>query len=379
MNAETSLRIAIGGGGTGGHLFPGIAVAEEFRRRFPETRVLFISRGNDFERQALGRAGFPLAAIAVEGLRGRGRWQKLRAAAKLPIALLQAARHLRAFGPDLVLGLGSYAAGPVVLAGRLLGAPVALCEQNSRPGATNRLLARFAARVFVSFPETAAAFPEGKACWTGNPLRRGIAAAAEAPGPPSPDPGRFTLLVLGGSQGAHRLNTALIEALPALAALGGRLFVLHQTGSADEEAVRAAYAGAGIPARVEAFFHDMAAAYRRADLVVCRAGATTVAEITALGRPAIFVPFPYAAADHQTENALRLVAAGAAEMIPEAELTGARLAERLAELMREPALLAERGRRAAALGRPRAAAAVVDECLRLIAARAGERGEDRVP
>ncbi|MEJ5359453.1 MAG: undecaprenyldiphospho-muramoylpentapeptide beta-N-acetylglucosaminyltransferase [Desulfobacterales bacterium] len=382
MSAGASLKIAIAGGGTGGHLFPGIAVAEEFRRRHPETRVLFLSRGNELERRALEHAGFPLATIAVEGIVGRGRFRQLRALAKLPRACLQAGRHLRAFRPDLVLGLGSYSAGPVVIAARLLGIPIALCEQNSRPGATNRLLARFADRVFVAFPQTVGSFPAGRALWTGNPLRRGVLAAREPRSPsPSPPERGFTLLVLGGSQGAHRLNTAMLEALPFLEGVRGRLRVLHQSGAADEEAVRGAYARAGFSARVEAFFHDMGDIYRRADLVVCRAGATTIAEITALGRAAIFVPFPHAAADHQTENAARLVEAGAAEMIAEGELNGQRLAGRLLALMQAPALLSERGRRAAELGKPEAACAVVEECLRLIAARCAvrKRGGARVP
>lgn len=379
MSARASLKIAIAGGGTGGHLFPGIAVAEEFRRRLPETRVLFLSRGNELERRALAHAGFPLATVAVEGIVGRGRFRQLQALGKLPRAFLQAGRHLLAFRPDLVLGLGSYSAGPVVIAAWLLGTPIALCEQNSRPGTTNRMLARFAARVFVAFPQTVGSFPAGKALWTGNPLRRGVLAARESLSPPpTPLERGFTLLVLGGSQGAHRLNTAMLEALPFLEGVRDRLRVLHQSGAADEEMVRAAYARAGFCARVEAFFHDMGDIYRRADLVVCRAGATTIAEITAVGRPAIFVPFPHAAADHQTENASRLVEAGAAEMIAESELSGERLAGRLLASMQTPALLSERGRRAAELGKPEAASAVVDECLRLIAARsAGRRGEGR--
>ncbi len=378
MNDGASLRIAIAGGGTGGHLFPGIAVAEEFRRRFPDARVLFVSRGNDLERRALERAGFPLATVPVEGIVGRGRFRQVSALSKLPRAFFQALRHLLAFRPDLVLGLGSYSAGPVVLAARLLGAPIALCEQNSRPGATNRLLARLAMRVFVAFPQTVDAFPAGKALWTGNPLRQGVLVAREhLSAPPTTSAGVFTLLVLGGSQGAHRLNTALLEALPFLEGVRGRLRVFHQSGAADAEAVREGYARWGFSARVEAFFHDMGDIYRQADLVVCRAGATTVAEITALGRPAIFVPFPYAAADHQTENASRLVEAGAAEMIAERELSGERLAGRLLALLRAPELLGERGRRAAELGKPEAAAAVVEECLRLIAARSAGPGEGR--
>ena len=378
--ATRPLRAVVAGGGTGGHLFPGIAVAEEIRGRDPRNPVLFISRGNAFERSALARAGFPLEPIAVEGLKGRGRWDQVRALARLPRAVAQSVCRLREFRPDLVVGLGSYSAGPVVLAAWLLRIPIALCEQNTLPGITNRVLARLADRIFIAFERTVGGFDPGKTRWTGNPLRREIvnAAAAGAIGGAAvaSDPHRpFTVLVLGGSQGAHRVNTAVVEALAHLADRR-RFFFIHQTGPADEAMAAAAYARSGTAARVQAFFTDMAVQYLGADLVVCRAGATTVAEITALGKAAVFIPFPFAADDHQRLNARRMVDAGAAEMIDEQELTGAQLGARIGFYASHPEALAGLAGQAARLGKPNAARHIVDECYRLVAERASRKSAD---
>jgi UDP-N-acetylglucosamine--N-acetylmuramyl-(pentapeptide) pyrophosphoryl-undecaprenol N-acetylglucosamine transferase len=361
------LSVLIAGGGTGGHLFPGIAVAQELRRRDPGNRVRFVSRGNDFERAALARTGFELTAITVEGLKGRGLLNQLRALVNLPRGVLQSAGVLRGFRPDLVIGLGSYAAGPVVLAAWTMRLPIALCEQNTLPGVTNRVLARFADRIFTSFERTAGGFDPAKVVWTGNPLRQEFRADGRTVGERRSGP--FTVLVLGGSQGAHRLNTAVAEALERMERLEGFAFI-HQTGAADEQAVAEAYRRAKARARVQAFFHDMAEIYAAADLVVCRAGATTVAEITALGKPALYVPFPFAADDHQRLNAGEMVAAGAAEMIGEAAFSGDVLAERIRYYAGRPDVLGRMAERAAARGRPDAAARIVDECCRLIAGRA---------
>ena len=370
--------VLIAGGGTGGHLFPGIAIAEELRARAPACRLLFVSRGNDFERTALARAGFPLATIAVEGLKGRGRFNQIRSLLRLPAALLQSAALIGSDRPEIVIGLGSYAAGPVVLAAWLRRVPIALCEQNTLPGVTNRSLARFADRIYTSFEATEGGFDPRKVLWTGNPLRREIVQAAERPaeGPRAGSGERLSVLVLGGSQGAHALNLAIARALPLLAPRERFEFV-HQTGAADEAALRAAYYAAGVAGRVQAFFEDMAARYLESDLVVCRAGATTVAEITALGKPALFIPFPHAADDHPRGNAQRLVAAAAAEMILEPELSGERLAERLGFFAARPEALAGLASRAAALGRPDAARRIVDDLSVLAAARAARQRAGR--
>jgi UDP-N-acetylglucosamine--N-acetylmuramyl-(pentapeptide) pyrophosphoryl-undecaprenol N-acetylglucosamine transferase len=332
--------------------------------------VLFISRGNAFERTALSQAGFPLASIAIEGIKGRGLWNQARALLRLPGAMLASSALLGAARPEIVIGLGSYAAGPVVMAAWLRRVPIGLCEQNTLPGMTNRTLARLAARIYTSFERTEGGFDPRKVLWTGNPLRMEIVRAAEGGEGRTAHEGRerFTVLVLGGSQGAHAINRGVGEALAHLSS-HERFEFVHQTGAADEAAVAAAYRSAGISARVQAFFDDMAARYRAGDLIVCRAGATTVAEITALGKPAIFIPFPHAADDHQRWNAERLVQTGAAEMILEAELTGERLAARIAHFAAHPEELNALAARAAALGRPDAARRIVDDCFHLAAAR----------
>ena len=368
------LRVVLAGGGTGGHLFPGIAVAEEIRARGGAHQVLFISRGNAFERAALERAGFPLATISVEGLKGRGLWNQLRALGRLPWSLIQSIARLREFRANLVVGLGSYSAGPVVMAAWLLRIPVALCEQNVLPGITNRALARLADRIFTSFDRTEGGFDREKVLWTGNPLRRQIVATAGRTALPGSVPSKpFTVLVIGGSQGAHRINTAMAEALDYLGDPAGFFFV-HQTGAADEAMVADAYRRAGAVARVQAFFDDMAALYQQAHLVVCRAGATTVAEITAMGKAAVFIPFPYAADDHQRLNARQMVAAGAAEMITEPDLNAALLAGRIAFYAAQPEVLAGMAAQAARLSKPDAARRIVDECCRLVTARSRGRG-----
>lgn len=368
-----SRRVAIAGGGTGGHLFPGIAVAEEIRARHAGHQILFISRGNEFERAALARAGFALATISVEGLKGRSRWDQLRALGRLPWGVAQSIGRLHAFRPDLVIGLGSYSAGPVVMAAGLMRIPVALCEQNVRPGITNRVLARLAARIFTSFEQTEGGLDPAKVLWTGNPLRRQIVETAGRQKPPGIERARpFTVLVLGGSQGAHRINTAMVAALDQLPQTAG-FFFIHQTGSADERTVVEAYRRAGAASRVQSFFDDMAAQYASADLVICRAGATTVAEITALGKASVLIPYPYAADDHQTWNARRLVAAGAAEMIAEEQLSGAFLSERLGFFASHPAAVSQLAMQAARLGKPDAARRIVDECCRLLGRRVGRK------
>ena len=371
--SDRGRRVVIAGGGTGGHLFPGIAVAEEFRARSAGHQVLFISRGNEFERAALARAGLPLETITVEGLKGRGVWNQLRVLCRLPWSIVQSIRRLRAFRPDLVLGLGSYSAGPLVMAAWLLRIPVALCEQNILPGITNRVLARLADRIFTSFDQTAGGFDPAKVLWTGNPLRREIVQAVGRSAPAAAAPAKpFTVLVIGGSQGAHRINTAVSEALDHLGNRTG-FFFIHQTGSADEPGVAEAYRRSGVAARVQSFFDDMAAQYRPADLVICRAGATTVAEVTALGKAAVFIPYPHAADDHQRRNARHVVDAGAAEMIDEGQLSGRLLSARILFFASHPEALARLEQQAAQLGKPDAAQRIVDECCRLMEQRSTGR------
>jgi UDP-N-acetylglucosamine--N-acetylmuramyl-(pentapeptide) pyrophosphoryl-undecaprenol N-acetylglucosamine transferase len=355
-------RVLIAGGGTGGHLFPGIAVADELVRRF-ETEVRFVGSTHGIERTAVPRAGYAVELLPMRGLRREGIGGVLRAAWRIPASVAAALRLVGSFRPEIVVGVGGYASFPAVLAAFLRRVPVVLLEQNASPGAATRALAPLARSVCVSFPQTKDLLG-ARAIVTGNPVRGGAAPAAES-GPDEAGRDAFgraaRVLVFGGSAGAHRLN----EVVPAaLAAVGRPLEIVHQTGAADRDAVERAYAALGIAATVHAFIDDMVAQYRRADLVVCRAGATTIAELTALGLAAILVPFPFAAGDHQRLNGQALVDAGAARMILDRELTPEHLAETVRGALADPAALAETRRRARALGHPDATERVVEACVR---------------
>jgi len=367
--SSTAGRLLIAGGGTGGHLFPGIAIAREFTARNGQNAVLFVSTGNSFERKTLSRAGFSLETVSVAGIKGRGIWQKLKSLALIPLGIIQSGWIIRNFKPDLVLGVGSYAAGPVVLTAWMAGIPVVLHEQNILPGITNRALARFARRIYVSFENTAGRFDTAKVRLTGNPVRGEILqppAAEEREDDGRPDlPPVLNILIAGGSQGAHAINMAVVAAL-RLIRQKERIRVVHQTGAADEDHVRAAYATQSINAVVGAFFDDMDRRYRRADLIICRAGATTVAEITAVGKAALFIPFPFAADNHQRLNAEALAEQGAAEMIEEKHLAGDDLAERIDRFATDRTALDRMADQARKLGRPEAARLIVDDCYKLL-------------
>jgi UDP-N-acetylglucosamine--N-acetylmuramyl-(pentapeptide) pyrophosphoryl-undecaprenol N-acetylglucosamine transferase len=357
------VNVIIAGGGTGGHLFPGIAIAEEFLRRNRGDRILFVGTNKGIEKRILGDLGFSLQTIDVEGIKGRGWMKSLAAVLRIPGSLIQSFRIIGGFSPELVIGVGGYASGPVVFAARMLGIRTAIAEQNALPGLTNRILGKMVDRIFVSFVQTRRCFSAAKVMVSGNPIRQGFATEMKQPeGRNHP----FTLLVFGGSQGAHAINLAMLEALDDLGPLMGRLRILHQTGSKDRDAVADAYQAKGVTAEVLPFIMDMAAAYQAADLLVCRAGATSIAEITAAGKAAVLIPFPAAVEDHQTKNAEVLVQAGAAEMIPEKELTGARLAATIRRYYESPQCLREMGVRSAGLGNVRAAADIVDACLALV-------------
>ncbi|MFC1858653.1 undecaprenyldiphospho-muramoylpentapeptide beta-N-acetylglucosaminyltransferase [Thermodesulfobacteriota bacterium] len=377
------VRIAIAGGGTGGHLFPGIAIAQEIMTRKSKNRVLFISTGKPFELAVLAETGFDHASITSEGIKGREWKNQAKAIVKIPLGIIESAGILRGFKPHLVLGVGGYSSGPVAVAAWLLGIKIALHEQNIIPGLANRLLVYLASRIYVSFENTQAKLRSRNIRITGNPIRKEILQLIKAPNASAPDqtgdpqenrrladlrPQKpFTVLVIGGSQGAHRINMAVKEALHHFRA-NITFFFVHQTGAKDEDEIKAAYGDVGIPSEVKSFFHDMAQQYQRADLVICRAGATTVAEVTAIGKGVIFIPYPFAADDHQALNARTLADVGAAEMILQKDLTGKLLAEKMEHYASHPAALSLMASRAKQFGRPHAAAAIVDDIYNLMAA-----------
>jgi UDP-N-acetylglucosamine--N-acetylmuramyl-(pentapeptide) pyrophosphoryl-undecaprenol N-acetylglucosamine transferase len=380
------VRLLIAGGGTGGHLFPGIAVAEEFLGRDSCNEVLFVGTERGIEARVLPRLGFRLEFIDASGIRGKGGLVQLKGLAMLMYAYSQSRKILKSFRPDLVIGVGGYASGPVVLAARGMQIRRFIHEQNAIPGMTNKILAHVAEEVFISLDESRKYFPKEKTLLTGNPVRREILAAAEtSKNPPQPpfakggspalstplpqgegqgEGGVFRLLVFGGSAGAHSVNLAVMGALPYLREYRERLMVTHQTGENDQAEVRQAYDDAGIRAEVLPFIEDMAGAYLGASLVVCRAGATTIAEVTACGKACIFIPYPYAVDDHQRRNAEALLKQGAGFMIIEQELSGANLARMIIELLESPETVFRAETSARGLARLDAAKVIVDEMLK---------------
>ena len=364
------MKMIIAGGGTGGHLFPGVAVAEAFLNLDRRHEVLFVGTERGLEKRVLPELGYPLATLDVEGIKGRSWGDSLQAALKIPKSMMQAFKIMKKFSPHVVLGVGGYASGPAVLTAHFLGIRTAIAEQNAIPGVTNRILANFVDRIFLSFPDPDGEFPARKSVVAGNPIRASfVAAAAGHRRRREERQDTFEILVFGGSQGAHAVNMAVLDATALLGKLREKIRIVHQTGAKDVPEVRAGYEKLKINAAVHPFIMDMAAAYREADLLICRAGATSVAEITSMGKAAILVPFPFAIHDHQTKNAEVLVRADAALMIPERELTGARLAAVIGELAADPGRITGMSDRSRTLGRPEAAAEIAAACVALAARR----------
>lgn len=363
------INVLIAGGGTGGHLFPGIAMARAFIKRNPKSRILFAGTDRAFETAIMEKEGFEHRAIRAAGIKNLGLLKKVSALFKIPGALIQSARIISDFKPDVIIGVGGYSSGPVVLAAWMMGKVIVLHEQNILPGITNRVLGRFAKRIHVSFGESLDYFRSPKALITGNPVRQMILDAKNRRQEAKDASNRpFTVLVAGGSQGAHSINTVMVQSLEHLADKNGFRFI-HQTGQQDETFVKEAYDRQGVHATVQAFYHDMDKQYEKADLIVCRAGATSIAEITAMGHASILIPFPHAADDHQVKNAMSLVNKGAAEMITEDVLDGKALAQRLMFYRNNPderLMLAENSE---CYGKPFAAESIVNDCYALIRGR----------
>ncbi len=325
------MKVIIAAGGTGGHLYPGIAIAREVLRE-AGSEAVFIGTEQGIEARVLPKEGLPVRFITVGRLKGMGAGSVARTLITLPRGLFQALRLLRTERPDAVIGVGGYASGPAALAAWLLRLPLVIVEPNSYAGLTNRMLGRFAKSVFVCFPgrDRQGFFPAGKKALAGPLVRKGIDGGDRAAGRAAFGlrPGSFTVFVMGGSGGAHAINMAMMAAARELASIRG-LQVLHQTGPKDAQEVAAAYRGAGVDAVVLPYIDDMAGAYAAADLVVSRSGATTVAELAVCGKQAVLIPYPFAADNHQEHNALSLAERGGATVIVQKDLTPARLAEEI--------------------------------------------------
>lgn len=357
------MRVLIAAGGTGGHIYPGIAVAKEIMRREPNSVIRFVGTVRGLESKLVPKAGFELSIIDSAGLKNVGLTARVRALIVIPKGMLAARKLISAFRPDIVIGAGGYVSGPVVLTAALMNVPTLVMESNALPGWTNRRLSRFVDKAAVSF-EAALPYFGSKGVVTGNPVRREFFEISARQRLST----EFSILVFGGSQGARAINEAMMASLPALERLRDGLRITHQTGEADFEKVHAAYVNAGWSenAKVTKYIDDMVTAFAKVDLVICRAGATTTAELIAAGKASVMIPFPLAADDHQRKNAEALANGGAARMILQQDLSGERLAQEIAMLAREPERITAMEQAARKLARGNAAAAVVDLIEKLV-------------
>lgn len=344
------MRILIAGGGTGGHVFPALAIARELKSRY-KAEVLFVGTARGIENRLVPQAGFGLMRVKVGALKNVSLLKRLRTMVDLPLAIWESRKILKAFGPDVVVGVGGYASGPAMAAALLSRVPTLAFEPNVVPGFANKIIGKRVSAAAVHFPETRPFFNNAQV--VGVPVRQEFFAVPMATGSHQP-----TLLIFGGSQGAHAINEAATGAAPEVLRQIPALRIVHQTGERDYNDVHAAYAQAGVAAEVSPFIDNMPQAFAQADLLVCRSGASTVAEATAAGKPAIFIPFPQAADDHQRRNAEAIAEGGAAVVIPQADLTSVRLAQTITRLIGDRKRLLEMSERARALSHHDAAGRV---------------------
>ncbi len=356
------MNIVIAAGGTGGHLYPAIAYAKEFVKRDPRGQVLFIGSGKSLEGEILKKEGFSFERIRVEGLVGRKPLEMIRALALLPRSIWASIRLLRKQKTELVIGTGGYFSPPVILAAWLLRIPRVLLEPNAMPGFANRVLGPFADRIFLAFDSAQQFFQREHTEVIGTPVRKEFILEDPLPAPSKVS----NLLVFGGSQGAPAINTAVLEAVATSAMIRQQLTITHQTGPADYERVRAEYTRLNVTADVQPFLFDMPTHLLRADIVVCRSGASTLAELAAYGKVGILIPFPHATHQHQDKNAQAVVSKGAARMIPQAALTGTRLAEEIEWFLTHPEQLQAMADRSWALRKVHATEQMVQACVALV-------------
>ncbi|MBI2345856.1 MAG: undecaprenyldiphospho-muramoylpentapeptide beta-N-acetylglucosaminyltransferase [Deltaproteobacteria bacterium] len=362
------MRVMIAGGGTGGHVFPGLAVAEAIGQRLPGASIRWVGTAHGLEGRMGPALGYPLTVLPVQPLKGRRMTARATALAQAARACWRSWGLLRSWRPDLVVGVGGFVAGPLTLMAALRGCPTVILEQNRIPGLTNRWLGRVARQICVTYPDSDRFFPAGKAVCTGNPIRKRV--LNEFAATPARTDADVVLLVFGGSQGARAIDTAVCDMLPHLGSLAPRIRIIHQHGrGSDAERLRRSYVAAGVRATVQPFIDKMGEVYREADLVICRSGSSSLAELSCTGRPAILIPYPVAADDHQAWNARYFSDAGAAMVIPERELTGARLAATVTLLLNQPGRLGRMVEAMKGLARPDAAAQIAAVCAHLVRGR----------
>jgi UDP-N-acetylglucosamine--N-acetylmuramyl-(pentapeptide) pyrophosphoryl-undecaprenol N-acetylglucosamine transferase len=354
------MRLLIAGGGTGGHLFPAVAIAEAVKVEDPNADILFVGTRHGIETRIISDTGFPIRYITARGMRKTGLLNNIFGALELPVGVFQSLAIIREFRPSFVLGVGGYASGPTLAAAVLLRVPNAIQEQNSVMGTTNRILSRFVDRIFTSWEDTEPPTPAEKTFLAGNPVRGDLLQEESH----DEDQETIHILIFGGSRGARSINLAVSGSLDLLTPLADKVRILHQTGLGAAEDVKTSYDRVGIQAEVREFIHEMGPAYNWADLVVCRSGAGSLAEITALGKPAIVVPYPYAIGDHQMRNARALEARGAVRIIPDESLKNGALVKEIRNIAENPQLLHAMAENSRKSGRPDAARTIALQILK---------------
>ncbi len=374
------MNIVIAGGGTGGHVFPAIAIANELRKSIADVQITFIGTTKGIESKIVPKEGYDIRFIKSEGLVGKDIFRTIKSALKIPLSLKDSQKILKELQPELVLGVGGYSSGPVLLCAALMGIPTIIHEQNTLPGFTNKLLGRVVDLIAVTYQESMKFFPQEKTYLTGNPVRSEILKGDRNKGCRifNLDGNLFTIFIFGGSLGATRINNAVGEALAYLEPFKDKIQFLHQTGDKDLDSVREDYRRREFKGTVIPFAYEMADAYAVADLVISRAGATTLAELTACGKAAILVPYPFAAGNHQEINARKLWDIGAAQMILDQDLNGKTLADLIKYLLQDPDAAGQMERISKSLGNPEATGKIIELMLGLLKKKfSAQRTENR--
>lgn len=356
------MRVLIAGGGTGGHLFPGIALASDIKEKYPDAQIIFVGTEKGLEAKVIPKIGYKLKFISVRGFIGKSLNEKAKSLWRVIKSLQESRKIIKTVSPDIVFGVGGYASFPCVLLASLKKIPTIILEQNTVPGLANKILANFVRAIAITYPETMDYFPKEKVYLTGTPIRKGILKGDRQRALKifNLEEGRLTLLIFGGSSGARKINRATVEGLSYLLPLKDRIQIIHQTGESDYSWVSTEYKNSPFKATVLPFIYEMAEAYSIADLIVCRAGASTVAEITALGKASILIPYPYAAYNHQEMNARRLLSRGACEMILDRELNGEVLAKKIIKILNEPNIKKEMELASYAFGKANAGGKIIE-------------------